>query len=172
MTWWFLLWIPVCYIVVSFMEWWVHKYHMHRKGFMNYVDRTLYSGHAKKHHVVFSPKSNNPTKEELDEIPHSLWDLLKIGSVFAFPILGIGLLTNSTDIILGCPLILLLAISWAYAWNWFHIRIHLPKWKPGNAITRYLKWYHDVHHYNQSKNFNALFLGFDWIMGTYSNKLN
>jgi hypothetical protein len=68
---------------------------------MNYIDKTLYKGHAKKHHVVFSPKSDDPTKEELDEIPHSPWDLLKIGSVFAFPILGAGILLNSTDIMLG-----------------------------------------------------------------------
>lgn len=171
MTWWFLLWIPVIYAVTSFTEWYVHKYHMHRKGFLNwFADTTLYTGHAKKHHVVFSPKSDEPTQEELNDIPHKPTDLLKVATLYSVPVGLLGWAVGSLDILLGVPFIFAWCLGWCWLWNWMHVRIHEPEWQPSNAVLRYLKWYHDVHHFNQSKNYNSLALGFDWLMGTYSNK--
>lgn len=160
------IWLLVIYFVVSFSEWFVHKYHMHRPGFLNFFDKELYSGHAKKHHVIFSPKSATPTQEHLDDIPHKVTDLLKVGFAYSIPILLLGTVFGSWEILIGIPLIFVTCVAWALTWNWLHVRIHEPNWKPSNRILKYLKEYHDGHHINPSKNYNSIALGFDWLMGT------
>lgn len=161
-----LLWLPVLYVAVSFTEWYVHKYHMHRRGFLNAFEPLLYTGHSQKHHGVFSPKSGPPTAAELDDVPHSLGSLLAVGLAYGVPLLLLGLLVGSTDVALGGPLALMTALCWGAAWNRLHVLIHDPAWVPGNRASAYLKAYHDRHHENPGVNFNAVALGWDWLAGT------
>jgi Fatty acid hydroxylase superfamily len=53
-------------------------------------------------------------------------------------------------------------------WSAVHSEMHRPQktWFAHTAIFQYLARYHFLHHRHTGTNFNTLFLGWDWLLGT------
>ncbi len=185
-----LITIITIYIIVSFLEWYIHRFLMHYTdnkviNFINYFFKKIYHGihghsqdnsHVQHHTVVL----NNGDVDEDDDgmffnsknIPLVTLSCFSIYYLIS-RIFQYNHSRNEYIIILLVSTI----ISFLYykLWNILHPSYHNYHTNnyifiKNNPIYKYLKNYHMIHHLNKGKdkcNFNIVLPGADFILGTY-----
>jgi TRAP-type mannitol/chloroaromatic compound transport system permease small subunit len=182
--------IITVYIIVSFIEWYIHRYLMHYTdnkviNAINYLFKKVYTivhgysqdnSHVQHHTIV---KNNGDVDEDDDGM--------------FFDIKNIPLLTVSTSLIyyfisrmfkynhskneyIGIFIVLFI-ISCVYykLWNILHPSYHNYhmnnySFLKDNSIYKYLEKYHMIHHFNkglEKTNYNIILPGADFLFGTY-----
>lgn len=165
-TWEWLLVLPV-FLAGNFIEWFMHKYVMHRRIDV-FALRAIYERHTREHHQYFT--DNDPTIDTVREfrIVFFPWRVLIVLGV-AGTILG---WIASQIINPNAGYILYMTMVGHYLlYEVFHLCCHVHE----NAFVRNAPFIntirrHHIAHHNQGimmhKNMNLTFPIFDWIMGT------
>jgi len=154
-----LSYIVLSVLLMSFIEWSIHKYVMHKELWPLSKE---YRNHTLQHHGRFYQTFNY----EEDEVGRQfglklsiLWNLIA-----ASPILIIMYLICP----LFCYIFIGVVIFHHLTWNVIHDEMHnetygFIKYMPG---YKFLEWHHYLHHRHVNKNFNIVFPIFDYVMGT------
>lgn len=149
-------------LLVSFLEWYIHKYLMHKDiTKISYLKR-LYRNHTHQHHTRFYSDFNN----EPDEVGRQFALRTEIlpNFILMSPIyLVIYLVSPWFALVLACT-----QLFHHITWNIIHNEMHNPscrfiRWIPG---YKFLEFHHYLHHRHMNKNFNIVFPIFDYVMGT------
>src|SRR4051812_7789387 len=85
----FLFWIIFTYVLLSFIEWYIHKYHMHRKGFFHKYMSWLFYHHQLFHHPTYLKNFDKANPEEHKEIG-VMFPLFTILLISSIPLILIG----------------------------------------------------------------------------------
>jgi hypothetical protein len=149
-------------LIISITEWYLHKYHMHRPGFINKISPGTYYEHTKLHHGRYYKVFDY----EPDPIGRITNIMFKLGTsiLTIMPIaLIISLLSVQFAIILSIIGFLDIVI-----WNTIHEEMHIPnnRFFSNWRIYKYLREHHRLHHKHPGKNFNVVIPLMDYIIGT------
>lgn len=151
-------------VFVSFFEWVLHRYVMHRPlGWLRYP----FQAHAVVHHHTFKGDHSYHLQDEADKetIPMAWWNgplLIVIGML---PMLGLAWLAGSWAVAIGA----VVAIAGYYAvYEYLHWCMHLPKARRVEMSWLFfrLNGHHLLHHRYMHKNFNVILPLADFCLGT------
>ena len=168
------------YLVASFQEWFFHKYLMHQESYaiFNGLHRNHMLHHAttKKDYTIKNDKTDYICVEVFskDGIIQSIL-LFSINTGFfyiLFPNISIHIITTTVAGMLSVNILV---------WNTIHSYVHgfdpsiicSPKGVPKkflsekNGIVKWLVNNHKRHHDNKNTNYNIVFPGADYFMGTF-----
>lgn len=182
--------IITIYIILSFVEWYIHKYLMHYTdnkiiNAVNYLFKKGYNlvhgynqdtSHVKHHNIVRTNGNVNIDDDgmffDIKNVP--LLAAINI-SIYYF-ISRIFCYNHSRNEYIGIFIVLfIIAFIYYKLWNILHPSYHnyhmnnMVKLKD-NFIYKYLEKYHMIHHFNKGKNkcnFNIILPGADFLFGTY-----
>ncbi len=153
------------YLSTSLLEWFIHRYLMHRPTFLNWV----YQEHGIVHHRIHFPTCD-VSPDETDESRTNLrfgW-----GTLWAF----VGLVSPlSAFAVVGGWINGIIPALWAvliwWVWSEIHDEMHFPKnrWFARSRLFDFWHRWHCEHHRRQSKNFGIVCIGADYLLGTASN---
>jgi Fatty acid hydroxylase superfamily len=157
--------MTVSYLILSLMEYLIHRYLMHRRRLAT-IFRTKYfldtfRDHAIVHHAkcyaIFDSETDKCGEVDIRVRPITLLVVIVLPCAVTLAIDPI------TAIVLA-----VLAVVNGSIWSEIHAEMHRPRdaWFSKMAIYLYLKRHHYLHHRHQNANFNTLFLMWDWIFGT------
>jgi len=157
-------WFVFAYCLISLLEHYFHKNHMHRNGWLNKIDHSWFEVHQKLHHPAYRgdfEHANPESHEGLGTRISHLKTVKYLGPVFVafgyfFPV--------------GSLIVFLTAMAHHTVWNLFHEEMHSPKGRFFSkwGVYRYLRKYHLIHHEHPRKNMNVVFPGADFLFGTYN----
>jgi hypothetical protein len=157
----------VAYSMLSLMEYTIHRYLMHKSNFAKFLQNRYlaetFRDHAIIHHArcyaVFDKESRSCARINIRIEP------LTTLTVMALPCLLVLLLDPITSLVLFVG-----AILNGVVWSEIHEEMHRPRgaWFSKLRTYQYLKRRHYLHHCYPNKNFNTLFLLWDWVLGTAS----
>lgn len=161
--------ITLSLILDSIIEWWTHKYPMHKK-MPGPLFRFLFKHHVNLHHSLFSGNAYEHSHEanDRDTIPFPLWvgPLLILTAISPFWIISyyIG---NYIPVWTS----LSVALFYYVAFEGIHQLMHIPDSPKVRWIreTKWFKWlneHHRKHHEKASYNFNLVLPLADWLFGT------
>lgn len=153
----------ISYILISLAEYYIHRYHMHRNGWINRLSKTLFVHHQKIHHVVYRENFENPNPPEKALVGLDI-DYFHTLKFFWIPFLIMGYYFPIEIITLN---VVLFVHHWI--WNEFHSEMHQPrgKWFSDTPLYRVLRRHHELHHIYPKSNFNIIFIGADILFGTH-----
>lgn len=149
--------------LMSLVEYWLHRWHMHKPGFINRFSPKTYEQHHFEHHGKYYRQFNY----EPDPYGRSLGLVISykyFSYFFLAPLLLLGVVYSwwfSVGIIIAILLHHLI-------WNNFHVEMHDPKkrffseWWYYKSLCRY----HYLHHRHVNKNFNVVYPFCDLLFGT------
>jgi hypothetical protein len=154
--------LAVAYAAISCLEWYSHRYMMHRNGWLNRIRPDLYRNHHLIHHPTYRGSFTEPDPErhrdvglESDAVPIACAAALVAAPLW--PAWAVGSLC-----------FVAMATLFGFAWTAFHREMHTPR---GRWFAR-TNWYraclrhHELHHLYPRTNFCVLFLGADRVFGT------
>lgn len=154
--------LPLGYAILSVAEWYVHRYHMHRPGWMNRLEPDLFRDHQRIHHRVYLWDFEHPTDPGHADtgVPSGFSGPLRVAAPLAL-LVGVALPVEGL-------VMMAMAACYPAAWTAFHREMHQPRgrWFARTAWYRICREHHREHHLRPSRNFNALFLGADSLLGT------
>lgn len=150
-------------LLISFFEWWIHRYLMHKDFSRIPYLSLLFRNHTYQHHNRFYQTFNN----EIDEVGRQFALRTEIlpNFILMSPIYLVVYLVNPWfALVLACT-----QLFHHITWNVIHNEMHNPscrfiRWIPG---YKFLEFHHWMHHRYKGKNFNIVFPIFDYIMGTH-----
>ena len=148
-----LIWLTTWYFVMAFMEYFIHRYTMHKKTFL---PKWIWKHHAIDHHR----DNRNDINVDLPFYMH-----LVIGS----PLIAI------TYFYFGVIATLCLLVTFfyhSYIWTHMHRAIHdlEDNWITKTKYYERAKRHHLLHHRRPASNFGVVFLWTDYIFNT-KNKI-
>ena len=153
----------------SFVEFFAHKYVMHRPF------RLVPYGyaHTTSHHAKFGADASyaltGPDDERRTHILFT-WREYVLLPAFCLAVYA------PVEWLIGKPIlagVLLSALTGLQMFNSLHWRFHAPTdtWFQGTRFFRFLSRHHRIHHGDMTKNFNVFFLPIaDWCIGTLITK--
>lgn len=159
----FFLGFPLGVVLMSLVEYWLHRWHMHKNGFINiFLPNTFEEHHFEHHGRYYRQFDHEPDPRGRD-----------LGLAISY--------RHFATVVL--PLLLLLgwACSWGLSagiaaaillhhavWNGFHAEMHNPQGRffSGWRWYKFVCRYHYLHHKHVNKNFNIVYAGCDWLFGT------
>lgn len=158
-----IFWTLASYTVLSFIEYYIHKFHMHRPGFLNKLHPWLFDHHQKIHHPAYRENFDisNPIEHKDIGIGTPIHKV-SIPALIAAILLGYFVSITGGIIFFSCVIIHMIA------WNVFHSAMHDPKetWLKKKGIYKFLARHHYMHHLYPRKNFNVICLLADYILGS------
>lgn len=156
------LYIVLSVLIMSALEWGIHKYLMHKDSTPIPYLSLLYRNHSHQHHGRFYQTFNY----EEDEVGRQFALRTEIlpNFLLASPLYLLLLLISPTF----CIILALTQLFHHITWNVVHNEMHNPASWIIRGIPGYswLEWHHYLHHKHVNKNFNIVFPIFDFIMGT------
>ncbi|MBX9879579.1 MAG: sterol desaturase family protein [Candidatus Obscuribacterales bacterium] len=161
----------VAYVLVSLIEYLVHRYPMHSprlaKHFKNKYLEGAYKNHASLHHNHYYSVFDH----EEDEFGREVGIPVGVrNSVFVVgPFI---LLSWSIDPITGAAVLFFTALH-NVAWTTIHRAMHdrsAQHWWTRTALFGFYTRYHFLHHRQQGKNYNAFYPMWDWLLGTLAQE--
>ena len=161
---WSLAGFTVGLVFVSFFEWVLHRYVMHRPlGWFRYP----FQAHAVVHHHTFKGDQTYHLKDDADKetIPMAWWNGPALIVIGMLPMLGFAWLAGSWAVALGA----VLAIAGYYCvYEYLHWCMHLPKARrvERSWLFHRLNGHHILHHRYMHKNFNVILPVADLCLGT------
>lgn len=160
---WIPLWFVLANILMAIIEYTLHRYPMHRKGYSN----ETWESHAKLHHGRFFPRS---------AFTHPLDIAARYVSVDLQPgynALGLSpiwiILYFFVSPYCGLTFAFVFAMH-GVIWTICHREMHFPqdRWFSGTKYYKYICAYHKKHHTDQSGNFSVIYPPvLDMLFGTY-----
>lgn len=165
-TWEWLLVLPV-FLAGNFVEWFMHKYVMHRRIDV-FALRAIYERHTREHHQYFT--DNDITIDTVREfrIVFFPWRVLIVLGVFGT---GLGWIAAQIFNPNAGYILFMTMVCHYLVYEVFHLCCHVHEnWFVRNMpFINTIRRHHTAHH-NQGimmhKNMNLSFPIFDWIMGT------
>lgn len=165
-TWEWLLVLPV-FLAGNFVEWFMHKYVMHRRIDV-FALRAIYERHTREHHQYFT--DNDITIDTVREfrIVFFPWRVLIVLGVFGT---GLGWIAAQIFNPNAGYILFMTMVCHYLVYEVFHLCCHVHE----NWFVRHMPFIntirrHHTAHHNQGimmhKNMNLSFPIFDWIMGT------
>lgn len=155
-------WIILSYIVLSFIEHYIHKFHMHRPGFLNKLHPWLFEHHQKVHHPAYRENFDiaNPLEHKDIGIELPIYHVA-IPALAVAAILAYFSLTGGIVFFVGVVVHMII-------WNVFHRAMHTPEqsWLKRRGIYKFFARHHYIHHLYPKTNFNIVCLFADYILGT------
>jgi hypothetical protein len=156
-------------IVLSFVEFFVHRFLMHKRILPRLVYRcipgfvTVFQNHAVLHHGRYYKVFNH------EDDPHGRRTSIRLDLWIA--LLGGGLFWAATyplDPVVG-PVFASVALLHHLAWNCIHEEMHnpRPRWFARTRFFRFFAHYHWMHHRYPGKNYNVVFPGADFVFGKH-----
>ena len=151
-------------VFVSFYEWTLHRFIMHRPlGPLRYPFET----HAVIHHQTFKGDHTYHLHDEADKhtIPMAWWNGPLLIAIAMLPMLGAAWVFGSWALAVGA----LLAIAGYYGvYEYMHWCMHLPKARRVERSWLFfrLNGHHLLHHRYMHKNFNVILPLADLCLGT------
>ena len=161
---WSLAGFTVGLVFVSFFEWVLHRYVMHRPlGWFRYP----FQAHAVVHHHTFKGDQTYHLKDDADKetIPMAWWNGPALIVIGMLPMLGFAWLAGRWAVALGA----VLAIAGYYCvYEYLHWCMHLPKARrvERSWLFHRLNGHHILHHRYMHKNFNVILPVADLCLGT------
>lgn len=181
-----ILFFASVYLVASLQEWLFHKYLMHRNSLSLF--KSLYLNHILHHKTTMEDYSiRNGETEYICVDIYGTEDILQIAFVFSFNTGFFYFVFGKTVslFIISTTVAMMLLVN-ILVWNTIHPYVHgmdpaLVCHPPGlakkylseksNPIVRFLVENHKRHHDNKNTNFNIVFPGADYLLGTsYKSK--
>ncbi len=165
-----LLAIPVTVVVANGLEWWAHKYLLHRR---TRPFEVLYDRHTPEHHAVYWEETM--AVGSYRELKLVLMPALGVlGAVVAMVPMAAAfgaVFTANTGWI-----VLTTSACYLVSYELLHTAYHLPEDHPlgRNPLLRWLSKHHARHHdprQMRTKNFNVTLPLFDWLLGTVADDL-
>jgi hypothetical protein len=156
------------YVTLSFFEWFMHKYFMHRRGVAFFYKRvrflrSAHYRHAIQHHSIYYRR--------FDHEPDPIGRYISIDPdvifthTLAIPFVGaLALFSPMLAVVFSAVL-----VAHHLIWLMSHREMHIPR----NAffhdwpVYRYLARYHWMHHRYRNVNYNIAFPLADLVLGTY-----
>jgi hypothetical protein len=189
------------YVVVSFLEWFLHYYFMHL-NFPKFVkDKISQDNSHINHHkeTLLDQTLPDPFLEE--GLVFNFLDLetfFLIGLTIGASYLFWTWFKNSIPLSTVLVITILVSIFYLFIWNSLHTQYHsryievnqplknnpdITIYSPlrcfipdtAKAYYKYLLWYHTLHHLNKGEdkcNYNTEFILADFIMGTYKSRVD
>lgn len=156
-------------VIISFIEYFVHRWIMHRRRLPDFVYRCIpflnktYEQHNFLHHRKYYEEFNyepDPYGRDIDiELD------VRLGAFLAFIVcIPIWFISSTFAIVFFFTL-----IAHHLIWNVVHSEMHRPKytWFSNTRIYKFLAKYHWMHHTYPGKNYNVVFPFADYVMGAY-----
>ena len=182
--------IILIYIIISFLEWYIHKYLMHYTdnkliNILNYGFKKIYTTiHSfnqntshENHHIIVN--NNGDVNIEDDVMFMNIYNIPLIGIFGFFIYYLISKATkykhNKNEYKIIFITFLIISCIYYLLWNTLHPSYHnyngfKNKSIKNNFIYKYLEKYHMIHHLNKGKdkcNYNIILPGADFLLGTY-----
>ncbi len=162
----------ICLTLDSIIEWWTHRYPMHKK-LPGPLFRFLFWHHITVHHAEFSGKDYyHHSEEKRGTIPFPLW----VGPLLiAVAVSPFALIWKFT----GTPIPFYTSLIWAIIYyivfEGIHQLMHLPDSPKVQRIrkSKWFKWldeHHKIHHERASTNFNLVLPLADIMFGTRATR--
>lgn len=166
-------WIVFSYIFVSFFEWQIHRYLMHKKRLPKWVYRMspyileTFEAHAIRHHGIYYKEFDyepNPEGREYNLDIKVGETVTMLAAVSPFLIAMLWFWPLGGGILIGVTLL------HNRAWNVLHRQMHLPQesWLKNSRVFHFLARHHFLHHEHPNSNYNVVFPLFDYLLGTNS----
>ena len=162
-------WFMACCILMSFIEFFVHRFLMHKRLLPNFLYKcipgftTVFQNHHVLHHGRFYKVFNHEVDPQgrVISIRLDLWIALVGGGL-------IWALTFPLTRVFG-PVLTSVAFLHHLAWNCIHEEMHnpRPRWFARTRFFKFFAHYHWMHHRYPGKNFNVVFPFADFILGKY-----
>lgn len=154
------LYLVLSIVILSFMEWLLHRYVMHRE---HWISKISFRNHAYLHHRKFY-QTFNKEEDELGRQFNLKMDLLE-NFIFGLPIWIVAYLTSPAF----CGILFTTFVAQQLTWNLAHVEMHNPtsRWVRWFPYFTFIEEYHWLHHKYPGKNYNVVFPLFDYIMGTH-----
>lgn len=167
----FLLLVLVHFVLFSFVEWFAHRYLMHRKSLPSLLYRArayftdVYQNHAILHHRKFYKiydHETDPVGRELNL--RFIWTDYFVTNLIFAPIHVIYLLYLP----IGSLALAFMLLCYMFLWNSLHTEMHIPsnRWFFRNPVFRFLNRHHYLHHCHPGRNFNVVIPLADYLFGT------
>jgi hypothetical protein len=152
------LWVVVGVVALSFIEWGVHRYLMHRPSIRLF--RSHFIEHAIEHHGRYYHTFNRES---------GAGKYLNLTLSVAGTVTGITLISPLAMFSLtGFVVFAVLGVLHAVIWSAIHCELQLNQgmWFASTRVYRALMWHHFLHHQHPTKNFNVVIPLADYILGT------
>lgn len=166
------------YLFISMTEWFLHKYMLHSTSGLLY--KYMGKDHI-DHHM--NTKEDMRLKSGPDNYNGVRIPYKDTGYLIMFFIPTIFLIDKMLQSNLSTIYLIMASIGIPlfhnFSWNCIHMRAHyitnhnymdgipMTVRYPPDIIYNYLAWYHSVHHMKKGCNYNIVFPGADFLMGTY-----
>jgi hypothetical protein len=156
--------VVLVYAIISLFENLVHRHLMHRRRiarlFRNPLLENTYNDHIEHHAQCYDTFNHEDRPCGLRNLTVSFFSELLVVALPALVCLAFDPLTAGF-LVAG-------ALLHGVLWNAVHSEMHRPQktWFSRTFVFQGLNRFHFLHHRHMGTNFNVLFLGFDWILGT------
>ncbi|MBX9573869.1 MAG: hypothetical protein K2X77_33550 [Candidatus Obscuribacterales bacterium] len=179
-----LFWSVLCYVGLSFIEYFLHGTFMHQPNWLSEKSpfmKEVLDEHRQFHHADCFPAKHFDDREgECLEVNIRL--RLLFGQVASSWIWGnlflaayrLGLDSRGGQFLaMGGVMFMLSLLAHHQAWNMIHVQMHTSpekraSWFKNSSLCLWLARYHYMHHAHPKVNFCIVCPGADWLMGTYS----
>lgn len=179
-----LFWSVVCYIGLSFIEFFLHGTFMHLPTWWSrnfaYMKEVLDEHRSFHHGECFNASHFDDKEGECLEVNIRL--RLLFGQVASCWVWGslffgaylFGLQSHGGKFLaMGGVMFMLSLLAHHQAWNMIHLQMHTnPEkragWFKNSSLCLWLARYHYMHHAHPKVNFCIVCPGADWLMGTYA----
>ena len=176
------------YLIISFLEWFLHKYIMH--GDADFLQEIPFIGHKLKIECLNHLNHHKGVQTNMEIIgeKNGLFFKWRISIILIFIINVLFIITSTFENKKnGFYVSIILSLTYFMLWNTIHPEMHFIveqiSWKKGipsqkkyfnfdHFIYKWLLKNHTLHHLqkNNKGNFNIILPGFDYIFNTYYDK--
>ena len=153
-----LLWVVVGIIALSFIEWGVHKYLMHRPSI------TLFRSHFLEHAIAHHGRYYKVFNRESGAGKYLNLSLSVAGTVTGILLVSPLAMFSLTGFIVFA----ILGVLHAIIWSAIHSEMHLNRgtWFASTRAYQALMWHHFLHHQHPRRNFNVVIPLADFVFNT------
>ena len=166
-----LLWVLASVVLLSFLEYFIHRAFMHRRSLPAWLSRRLdwlrqyHHAHAVLHHSTYFRRFNyepDPVGQETD-LRLGLATGVRLYAAASPLILGLSLIAPSGALVFSVA-----AGAHMYLWGLLHREMHIPRSQllQRLAFYRLLARHHFLHHRYPGCNYNVVFPLADVVFGT------
>lgn len=158
----FVGWVLLSVLIITLIEHHIHKYHMHRRGWLRWLAPWLFENHQKIHHPAYRHDF-----EASDPTAHA--DVgVKIDYRHTFKVIGLPLLLLAYVRPLFSLAFATVTLIHHFLWNAIHEEMHMPQGRWFSRCWAYRVWreHHLRHHVYPKSNFNVIFIWGDYLLGT------
>jgi hypothetical protein len=163
-------WFAGSCVAVSFLEYFIHRYLMHKRPLPGLLYRwlpglsALFSNHNVLHHGRYYKVFNH----EEDPVGRTISLRLDLWIGLVAGVL-IGLALYPLSLVAG-PVFLTVVLLHHLAWNLIHDEMHnpRPRWFGHSWFFRFFARYHWMHHKYPGKNYNVVLPCADFVFGKYA----